>query len=137
VDLRVVVVAVAAAVEHPVSICVALAGGHLPVAVGVEAVAELGCGKRSRVVMRRACNNRLRNATYHWARVASQCDEHWKGVYGALRKRGHSHGRALRTVSDRLLAVLVGMLKSGTLYDGSRWTPKEPDETSAEVKAAA
>lgn len=110
--------------------------GTLRAFAGVAPITRAS-GKRSRVVMRRACNSRLRNATYHWARVASQCDEHWKGVYGALRKRGHSHGRALRTVSDRLLSVLVGMLKSGTLYDGSRWTPKEPDQTSAEVKAAA
>jgi hypothetical protein len=28
-----------------------------------------------------------------------------------------THGRALRGVADRLLAVLVAMLKNGTLYD--------------------
>jgi len=36
-----------------------------------------------------------------------------------LRARGHSHGRALRGVADRLLAVLCAMLRSGTLFDAS------------------
>ena len=37
--------------------------------------------------------------------------------YRALRARGYSHGRALRTVGDRLLAVACAMLRAGTLYD--------------------
>ena len=37
--------------------------------------------------------------------------------YRAFRARGYSHGRALRTVGDRLLAVACAMLKNGTLYD--------------------
>ena len=36
--------------------------------------------------------------------------------YEALRTRGHTHGRALRSVADRLLAVACAMLKTGTLY---------------------
>ena len=83
-------------------------------------------GKKSRVVMRRACNDRLRFASYHWARVASQYDERSKQQYKALRLRGHSHGRALRTVADRLMRILFGMLKSGSLYDPSRFTEGVP-----------
>lgn len=37
--------------------------------------------------------------------------------YRALRSRGHSHGRALRGVGDRLLAVACAMLRSQTTYD--------------------
>jgi hypothetical protein len=37
-----------------------------------------------------------------------------------LRQLGHSHGRALRGVADRLLAVLVAMLRDQTLYDTTR-----------------
>lgn len=74
-------------------------------------------GKRTNVVMRYACNRRLRNAVYHWSRVSVQRDPHSRSRYLALRQRGHSHGRALRGVADRLLAILVSMLGHGTLYD--------------------
>jgi len=75
---------------------------------------------RARVSMRNACNPRLRNAMYHWARVAAQCDPASKARYAALRARGHSHGRACRGVADSLLRVAIAMLKSGTLYDPTR-----------------
>ena len=34
-----------------------------------------------------------------------------------LSAKGQSHGRALRGVGDRWLAILMAMLKSGTQYD--------------------
>ncbi len=74
-------------------------------------------GKRCVVVMRKACHMRLRSAVYHWARVAIQHDPTSRERYAALRARGHSHGRALRSVADRLLAVACAMLQSQTLYD--------------------
>jgi hypothetical protein len=74
-------------------------------------------GKRRVVVMRYACNTRLRTACYHWARIAMQTDASARRHYTTLRQAGHSHARALRGVADRLLAVGIGMLKSGTLYD--------------------
>ena len=77
-------------------------------------------GKRAHVVMRRGCDARLRNAFYHWARVSTQVDGHSRAQYAALRQRGHTHGRALRSVADRLLRILVAMLKSATLYDPNR-----------------
>lgn len=77
-------------------------------------------GKRAHVSMRHGCDARLRNAYYHWARVSTQVDPHSKAQYAALRQRGHTHGRALRSVADRLLRILVAMLKSATLYDPNR-----------------
>lgn len=74
-------------------------------------------GKRRMVVMRQSCNPRLRDAVYHWSRVSAQCDPHSKQHYADLRAKGHSHGRALRGVADRLLAVLIAMLRNHTLYD--------------------
>lgn len=74
-------------------------------------------GKRTVVVMRKACHPRLRDAVYHWARVATQCDPKSKAKYAELRARGKSHGRALRSVADRLLAVMCAMLRDGTLYN--------------------
>lgn len=88
-------------------------------------------GKQRFVLQRRACSARLRDALYHWCRVATQCDPHWRAIYVALRARGHRHGRALRTVGDRLLAALCAALRTGTLYDPERW--RAPPE---EVRAA-
>lgn len=77
-------------------------------------------GKRSVVVMRQACHLRLRSAVYHWARVAVQHDAVSKARYGALRRRGHSHARALRSVADRLLAVACAMLRNQQPFDPAR-----------------
>jgi transposase len=76
-------------------------------------------GKSCIVIRRQACNNRLAIAMYHWARVAIQHDPRSKAKYDALRGRGHSHGRALRSVADRLLNVACAMLKNRTLFNPS------------------
>lgn len=82
---------------------------------------QTGKNKRGTVSMRYACNGRLRNACYHWARVSTRVDDAARHYYAALRGRGHSHGRALRSVADRWLRVLIAMLKTGTLYDPTRF----------------
>jgi transposase len=76
-------------------------------------------GKSRIVVRRRACNRRLRNAAYNWARVAVQHDPTSRAKYEALRARGHGHARALRSVVDRLLNVACAMLESRTLFNPS------------------
>jgi transposase len=73
-------------------------------------------GRRHTVIRRTACHPRLRNAVYHWARVAAMTDPIAKRRYAALRARGKPHGQALRSVADRLLAVLCAMLRSQTDY---------------------
>ena len=77
-------------------------------------------GKRRVVVMRRGCNPRLRNALYHMARVAMQRDAHFNSVYVALRAKGQRHGQALRSIGNRLLRILMAMLRHRTCYDASR-----------------
>src|SRR5262249_12515276 len=85
---------------------------------------------KSRLVHRRlACNPRLSNAVYHWARVAVQHDARSRAKYDALRQRGHSHGRALRSVGDRLLSVACAMLRTRTLFD-----PLVPSKLSAQTE---
>src|SRR6516165_7653628 len=76
-------------------------------------------GKSCLVTRRRACNRRLSNATFYWAQTATQCDPTSKAKYEALRARGHSHARALRSVVDRLLYVACAVLEKGTLFDPS------------------
>jgi transposase len=87
-------------------------------------------GGRSRaphVLQRKACNRRLREATYHWGRVAAQVDPRAREHYAQLRSRGHSHGRAIRGVVDRLLKVLIAILQTGVPYDpGRRSAPEIP-----------
>lgn len=79
-------------------------------------------GKRACLVhMRYACKGRLRQAVYHWSRTSIQCDAGARRYYDALRARGHSYGRALRSVGDRWLRILIAMLKARTLYDASRF----------------
>jgi transposase len=77
-------------------------------------------GKRRLVVMRRGCNPRLRHALYHMARVAMQRDAYFNSVYTTLRAKGQRHGQALRNIGDRLLRILVAILRHRTCYDASR-----------------
>jgi transposase len=86
-------------------------------------------GKSIRVVMRRACSARLREACYHWARVAMQTDSTSRAYYVTHRERGQSHGTALRMLADRLLRVVCSMLRHGTLYD--------PGESQAAMEVSA
>ena len=74
-------------------------------------------GKSHVVVMRYAAHVRLRNTVYHWARVATQHDPKSRTRYAALRRRGHSHGRAIRGVADRLLALACILLQRQTPFD--------------------
>jgi transposase len=76
-------------------------------------------GKSWIVLRRYACNPRLANAVYHWARVATQHDPISRAKYATLRSRGHSHARALRSVGDRLLNVACAMLRAGTTFNPS------------------
>ena len=77
-------------------------------------------GKRLLVGMRYACHPRLRNALYYWSFISVKHDPHSRQHYQFLRGRGHSHGRALRGVVDRLLTVLMAMLVAQTTYDPTR-----------------
>jgi transposase len=74
-------------------------------------------GKSHIVIMRYASHVRLRNVVYHWARVATQHDPKSRDRYAALRRRGKSHGRALRGVADRLLGLACVLLERQTPFD--------------------
>jgi len=77
-------------------------------------------GKQLLVSMRHSCSKRLRNAVHQWAAQSAVWDPYWRARYAALRAKGHRHARAVRSLADRLLAVLVAILKSGQPYDPSR-----------------
>ena len=74
---------------------------------------------------RRAVNNLMQNALFHWAQVACMHDAIRTHKYYSLKARGKTHGQALRYVGDRLLKVLCTMLENKTLYE-----PKLPEIVS-------
>jgi len=76
-------------------------------------------GQRRRVIMRRSCNPRLRAAVFHWARNSVRVDPRTREHYARLR-RTHGHARALRGVADRLLGMLITLLRNSTVYDSAR-----------------
>jgi transposase len=76
---------------------------------------------KSRVVhIRYACHGRVRFALRCWAMGAISHDPHSRGHYDRLRRTGQEHERALRGVVDRLIPMLIAMLRDGTLYDANR-----------------
>lgn len=77
-------------------------------------------GKKLTVLMRYACNESLRSACHYWAQGAIRWDHRSQQHYARLRAKGSTHGRALRGVADRLLAMLIAMLRDGTVYDPAR-----------------
>jgi transposase len=88
-------------------------------------------GTKLVVSMRTGCNHRLRDALYHAAHNNMMRDPRSKALYADLRGRGHSHGRALRTVADHLLRVLTAMLRNRTLYDPAARIPAEQEKKVA------
>jgi hypothetical protein len=91
-----------------------------------EAPVTRRSGKSLCVVQRHACNGRLRNACRYMALTAIGCDARSRQHYDRLRAGGHHHERALRGVADRLLPVLIAMLRDGTLYDPARRGKRPP-----------
>ena len=77
-------------------------------------------GKRKTVGMHQACSPRLRNAVFYWATSSLCCDSRSRRHYDVLRAAGHLHARALRGLADRLLDVLVALLKTQKHFDKAR-----------------
>lgn len=88
--------------------------------LGGQAPVTRQSGKSRHVVRRTACNPRLRNALFHWGNAALRYDPRSRSHYDRLRNSGATHGRAIRGVVDRLIDVLVAMLRTDTLYDAAR-----------------
>jgi transposase len=77
-------------------------------------------GKKTMVVMRYACNDRLRNAMHHWAFGSMLNDPRSKQQYQQMRARKQGHSRALRGLADRLVDVLFSMLRHRAVFDPQR-----------------
>jgi hypothetical protein len=73
----------------------------------------------------------LRNMSSATQRVAVLNDPKCRSRYAALRARGHSYGRALRSVGDRLRGVACVLLQRQVLFDPG------PDNRAASQPRAA
>ena len=74
-------------------------------------------GRRRIVLARYARNRRLADALHQWAFCSLRGSPGARGYYQALRSRGIGHQAALRQLSNRLVGILHGCLKTGTAYN--------------------
>ena len=74
-------------------------------------------GSRRVVLARYARNRRLADAVHQWAFCAMRGSPGARAYYQSLRQRGTGHQAALRQLSNRLVGILHGCLKTGTTYD--------------------
>lgn len=92
-------------------------------------------GNRKTVRQRRARNHRLADAVYHWARVAVQRDHQSRTTYNLARKRGKTHGHALRIVGDRLLRIACAMLRDRTPFQETHGQRGDDEDAAAPTSA--
>jgi transposase len=74
-------------------------------------------GKHRVVLARYARNKRLNDACYLWAFAAITASPGARAFYDQRRAGGDTHNRALRALGNRLVGILHGCLRHGTLYD--------------------
>jgi heme-degrading monooxygenase HmoA len=74
-------------------------------------------GTRRAVIARYARNKRLGDAVQQWAFCSLRGSPGATAYYQALRGRNIGHQAALRQLANRLVGVLHGCLKTGTIYD--------------------
>lgn len=74
-------------------------------------------GKHRVVLARCARNRRLADACYLWAFATLTHSPGARAFYDEHRTAGDTHNRALRALANRLVGILHGCLRHGTLYD--------------------
>jgi transposase len=89
-------------------------------------------GKRKVVLARFVHNDRLADALHQQAFCALSHSPGARAYYGAIRARGASHHAALRQLSNRLVGILHGCLKTRTFYDeGKAWAHNQDQQAAA------
>jgi transposase len=88
-------------------------------------------GTRRVVLARVATNKRLRDALHLQAFAALNTSPGARAYYDARRADGHTHHQALRAVSNRLVGILHGCLRHGTLYDEATAWPRYQQQDQA------
>ncbi len=89
-------------------------------------------GKKKTVLARYIHNDRLVDALHQQAFCALTASPGARAYYDELRRRGQAHHAALRQLSNRLVGILHGCLKTRTLYDErTAWAHHNQDQQTA------
>ncbi len=89
-------------------------------------------GKKSVVLARYATNRRLGAALHLQAFAALGASPGARAYYDAIRGRNIGHHAALRQLANRLVGILHGCLKTGTLYDeNTAWAHRSSIQPAA------
>jgi transposase len=88
-------------------------------------------GKKKVVSARYVRNNRLIDALGLQAFAALRYSPGARAYYDQLRRRGTGHHAALRQLGNRLVGILHGCLKTGTLYNEAKAWPTHQDQQTA------
>jgi transposase len=84
-------------------------------------------GKKRAVVARFVRNRHLADACYQWAFCALSASPGARALYDAHRAQDESHDQALRVLSNRLVGILDGCLRSRSRYDETKaWGHRTP-----------
>jgi hypothetical protein len=84
-------------------------------------------GKKKVVAARFIHNDRLIDALRSWAFSSLKASPGARAFYDEQRAKGLEHNDALRRLANRLVGILHGCLKTGTLYDeATAWGHREP-----------
>ena len=74
-------------------------------------------GKKRAVLARFVRNRHLADACYQWAFCSLSASPGARAFYDEHRAKGETHDQALRVLSNRLVGILDGCLRSRTVYD--------------------
>jgi transposase len=89
-------------------------------------------GKKKTVLARFIHNDRLIDALHQQAFCALSASPGARTYYDQLRSRGMNHHAALRQLSNRLVGILHGCLKTGTTYnEHTAWAHHEHQQRAA------
>ena len=89
-------------------------------------------GKKKVVVARFVRNDRLADPLHQQAFCALTASPGARAYYDQLRARGTGHHAALRQLSNRLVGILHGCLKTRTLYsEATAWSHRTSDAATA------
>jgi transposase len=88
-------------------------------------------GKKKTVLARYVHNNRLIDALGQQAFSALSASPGARAYYDDLRGRGMGHRAALRQLANRLVGILHGCLKTGTVYNEATAWPRHALTTAA------
>jgi len=92
-------------------------------------------GKKRAVLARYVRNRHPADACYQWAFCATNTSPGARAFYDEHRAKGESHDQALRVLSNRLVGIFDGCLRSRALYDEDRAWGHRARRPSAEAAA--